>query len=251
MTTKTTPPSLDEKLAAVPDTLLPADDDRDRGRWWLWVAVVAVVVAIGGVLWIATTATTAQTELATTTGQRDAAVVQSVSLAEQVRQACASGALAPSDSLCARAAQVQAQPIPGPAGPAGAPGSSGAPGPSGPPGPPGPSGIPGPPGEPGADGQPPPCLAEAGQCVGPQGSTGSPGPAGPQGEPGPAGPQGEPGAPGAPGSPPASFTFIDADGRAQTCTRDPGSPDTAATYTCTASGGDTGFIPGIQLMRGP
>lgn len=105
----------------------------------------------------------------------------------------------------------------GPAGPRGRPGEGerGPPGPSGPPGPPGPEGEPGQPGGPGPTGPP-----------------GEPGEAGPQGEPGPAGPTGETGPQGEPGEPPASFTFEDALGRDQVCTRDPESPDSAPTYTC-------------------
>lgn len=57
------------------------------------------------------------------------------------------------------------------------------------------------------------------------------GPAGPSGAPGetvagPAGPIGPP------GPPPASWTYTDAMGTSHTCSRDSGSPDEAATYTC-------------------
>jgi len=68
-----------------------------------------------------------------------------------------------------------------------------------------------------------------------------PGPAGPAGQDGQDGQDGADGAPGATGPagpagpPPAGFTFVDNRGRTQTCTRDAGSPDDAATYTCTTS----------------
>jgi hypothetical protein len=84
-------------------------------------------------------------------------------------------------------------PIPGPAGPSGAPGQSGAPGS---PGVPGVSGAPGRSGAPGAPGAP-----------GPAGATGPAGPVGPQGEAGPTGPQGSTGKDGADGHPPAGWTF--------------------------------------------
>lgn len=102
---------------------------------------------------------------------------------------------------------------PGPAGPAGAPGSTGSPGLAGPTGPPGP------PGENGQDGEP-----------GAPGRDGAPGPSGPTGPPGPAG---APGPPGSAGPPPAGWTWTDALGRTQWCTRDTTSPDTAPTYRCT------------------
>ena len=109
-------------------------------------------------------------------------------------------------------------------------------------GPVGPQGPEGPPGEDGVDGTTPPCLAEPGQCRGADG-TGVPGPPGPTGPPGPPGvdgvdgqdgQDGTPGQDGADGRPPAGWTWVDGDGRTQSCSRDPGSPDEAPTYTCTA-----------------
>ncbi len=104
----------------------------------------------------------------------------------------------------------------GPRGDTGSTGQPGQPGVPGPPGTPGTDGATGAPGGPGTDGQP-----------------GEPGPAGSQGDPGPAGSQGERGAPGANGEPPAGWTWLDGDGRTQSCTREPESPDTAPTYRCT------------------
>ena len=136
------------------------------------------------------------------------------------------------------------------AGPAGVAGERGAAGPAGPPGPPGAdSTVPGPQGPPGADSTVPgpagpagpPGLPGADSTVpGPQGPAGAdstvPGPAG---APGPAGPSGEPGPAGPPGQPPAGFTITDPVLGDRNCTRDPGSPDNAATYTCTAALGDS------------
>jgi len=82
-------------------------------------------------------------------------------------------------------------------------------------GPPGPIGAAGAPGTAGQDGQP--------------GTTGAPGPTGPPG------PAGSPGPSGAPGQPLASWTWTSALGIRYTCSRDPGSPDVAPSYTCTAT----------------
>ncbi|MGL5910927.1 MAG: hypothetical protein ACRCZP_13045 [Phycicoccus sp.] len=127
-------------------------------------------------------------------------------------------------AACATAAQVASAPaesptdgLPGRPGVAGPPGTPGVPGAGGAdstvPGPEGPAGSAGGDGQPGTAGQ----DGEAGQdgTAGADGAPGAPGPAG------------------TPGRPPAGFTFIDPDGRQQTCARDAGSPDDAATYTCT------------------
>lgn len=99
----------------------------------------------------------------------------------------------------------------------------------------GPQGPPGQDGADGADGQTPPCMSEPSQCRGPVG------PAGPPGE------DGQDGVDGADGQPPAGWTWTDAAGREQSCTRDADSPDEAPTYTCTAEPPQTG-VP--QLGRG-
>lgn len=111
-----------------------------------------------------------------------------------------------------------AVPTPGERGPAGV---SGVPGRDGLPGLPGPSGAPGTPGAPGVNGQ-------AGQ----PGTSGVPGV---PGTPGKDGQDGVPGQPGQDGRPPAGWTWTDADGRAQNCTRNASSPDSAPTYSCSAS----------------
>jgi hypothetical protein len=104
-------------------------------------------------------------------------------------------------------------------------------------GPSGAEGVPGAPGLPGTSGTP----GAAGQAGangingtnGANGTDGLPGPSGSagiqgdKGDKGDTGVKGDKGDTGAQGAPPASFTFS-----GQTCTRDPGSPDNAATYTC-------------------
>lgn len=107
----------------------------------------------------------------------------------------------------------------GPVGAAGLPGVPGAPGTAGTPGAAGSAGADGVQGAPGAAGLP-----------GANGIDGANGTNGADGSPGPAGPAGAQGSPGAAGKPPASFTFSN-----QTCTRDAGSPDDAATYTCSVN----------------
>lgn len=102
-------------LAAIPDTRLRDDDDRDRGRWWLIALVLLVLLAIGGVAYIASGANTA-------TDQRDTAIDQKLDLATQVAQACASGQIPPTDRLCTKAADAVADPVPGRDGTSGAEG---------------------------------------------------------------------------------------------------------------------------------
>lgn len=108
--------------------------------------------------------------------------------------------------------------------------------------------------------------SDAGAVVGPQGAVGATGPAGadgrgiksvstaggqltvtytdgttadagplPAGPPGPTGPTGPQGVQGPPGSPPAGWTWTDELGRTYHCQRDPSSPDTAPTYTCSTA----------------
>lgn len=63
------------------------------------------------------------------------------------------------------------------------------------------------------------------------GTTANAGPL-PAGPPGPTGPQG---VQGPPGSPPAGWTWTDELGRTYHCQRDPSSPDSAPTYTCSTA----------------
>lgn len=208
-------PDLTSRLAAVPDTLTP-DDERDRGRWWIWALVLVAGVAIAGVVWLVTSGNTATT-------QRDAAASKVLDLAGQVRQACATGQLPATDRLCFAAAEAQAQPIPAP-GAEGKPGLPGLDGRDGRDGQDGVDGKPGLDGKPGTDGSP-----------GKDGVDGADGQPGTDGRDGPA------------GKPPAGFTFVDQAGRTQACTRDPGSPDEAATYTCTAAAGGPGSPTAMRL----
>lgn len=128
--------------------------------------------------------------------------------------------------------------------------------PPGIPGPTGAAGTDGRDGRDGTDGTTAPCATEPAQCRGEPGRTGPPGDTGEVGETGPPGQDatGVPGQPGVPGQtgqkgdtgqqgpPVASWTWTDADGRQQSCTRDVGSPDSAPTYTCTAPSPEpTGF----------
>lgn len=190
---------------------------RTLVRRILEVLVVAIVV------YLAFEQITSQFEANQATEEKVAVQQQAKSLAEQVAEACAKGGQAAAElgAACQQAAEVQQA-------------AAAAPGPPGELGPRGPKGDKG---DPGADGQSPPCLADPPHCQGADGqdgvpgSAGVPGPAGPQGEPGPAGVDGQDGAP---GHPPAGWTWVDGDGRQQSCTRDPGSPGSAPTYTCTA-----------------
>lgn len=109
--------------------------------------------------------------------------------------------------------------------------------PPGIPGPTGPSGRDGANGRDGRDGVTPVCMSEPPQC---RGADGEPGEAGASGTPGQDGQNGQDGTPGKDGQdgvdgrPPTSWTWIDGDGRTQSCARDASSPDASPTYTCTA-----------------
>jgi len=106
--------------------------------------------------------------------------------------------------------------------------------------------IPGPEGRPGRDGRDgvdgrdgkdgvtPACVTEPSQCRGESGAPGTPGQNGQPGKDGADGKDGRDGTNGVDGQPPASWTWTDNAGRTQTCTRNPDSPDSAPTYTCTA-----------------
>jgi hypothetical protein len=141
----------------------------------------------------------------------------------------------------------------------------GEPGAAGPPGVDGRDGANGLDGKNGADGTTPPCLGEPRQCRGDDGrngldgtdATGEPGLPGEQGQPGrdatgvpgPPGPTGEKGDTGQAGVPPAGWTWVDSEGRQQSCARDTGSPDSAPTYTCTAPSPEPTGLP--ILRRSP
>lgn len=105
------------------------------------------------------------------------------------------------------------------------------PGVPGPTGPPGPAGRDGANGRDGRDGITPACVSEPPQCRGVDGDSGTAGQAGKDGQDGAPGKDGRDGVN---GQPPASWTWVDGEGRTQSCARDTSSPDTEPKYTCTA-----------------
>lgn len=212
---------------------------RKRNLYAALAGMTAAAMLIGAFLWGAAMAQRSEVSSA-----------NAVTLAEQVKQACATGQLVIDErNLCSKAESVAAAPaelVPGPPGPKGEDGKDGEPGPQGPPGPAGKNGADGGPGPAGADGAAGPAGADglngAPGAVGPAGADGVPGP------PGPAGPAGEPGADGAPGPigpvgpagpagatgpAPSSFTFTDRTGQTYTCTPN---PPGSTTYTCQSDG---------------
>lgn len=158
-------------------------------------------------------------------------------LAEQVKQACATDQLTGNDrNLCEKAAAVAASPeklVPGPPGPQGADGKQGQPGPQGVAGAKGDIGAAGASGSSGATGANGLDSSVPGPPgpVGPQGESGSAGATGATGAQGPAGNDGQDGAA---GQSPSSFTFTDKTGTAYKCTPN---PPGSSTYTCASDGG--------------
>lgn len=210
------------------------DARRKRNIYAVVAAVLVALLLIGTFIWGALWAQ-----------RSEVASSNAVTLAEQVKEACATGQLVVDErNLCSKAQAVAESPaelVPGPPGPKGADGKDGEPGPPGPQGPQGVAGLAGASGAPGASGADGlNGAAGADGLNGAPGADGAPGPAGPpgpQGEPGPigpAGPAGPAGADGATGPSPASFTFTDKTGTTYTCVPN---PPGSATYTCEASGG--------------
>lgn len=211
---------------------------RKRNLYAVGAGFMTAVLLIGVFLW------------GTAASQRGEVLASNtLTLAEQVKQACATGQLVIDDqNLCEKADQIAAAPaelVPGPPGPKGSDGTDGDPGPTGPSGPPGkdstvpgPVGPVGPPGPQGEQG-----VMGASGVQGPQGMAGLdssvPGPQGPQGVAGPAGPpgangvDGTDGEDGTDGQTPTSFTFTDKTGTTYTCTPN---PPGSSTYTCSADG---------------
>lgn len=185
-----------------------AADDAGRPHRGLWVLLgvilVALVITGGAVMTLY-----GSVEDLTTEADDNARVAQT--LARQVEGLGGTPAVQP--------------PVPGERGAPGEQGSQGVPG------------------RDGRDGTTPACLSEPPQCRGSSGEPGPPGTNGVDGQPGQPGQngtngldgqQGKDGRDGVDGQPPASWTWIDGEGRTQSCTRDAGSPDAAPTYTCTA-----------------
>lgn len=197
----------------------------DRGRVWLWVcAGVALIGLLAMAVAFFSYRSTMSDEIDGLESQVVANARDARALADQVEDLGAVPVVDP--------------PQPGDPGPQGDPGEVGPPGRDGDPGPAGPPGSTGPAGPSG-----PP---------GPAGSAGDSGPPGPQGDPGPAGVDGQPGAAGADGAdgqPPASWTWTDSEGRTQSCARDPDSPDSAPTYTCSAEPPPE-TVPGLPIRIG-
>lgn len=217
---------VNRQLSLVDDTP-PSKSERDRGRVAA-LGILLLVLLVGGGIYVL--ATRGQD----TEDQRDAAAGQVIDLATQIQQQCAAGRLDADGPLCTQADVAVVEPIPGAPG---VPGSDGAPGLPGRDGADGRDGAPGTDGAPGVNG-----------TAGTPGLDGAPGSDGAPGEPGE---DGQDGTDGTPGEPPAGFSFVDGTGTQQTCSRDPGSPDDAAFYTCTAAAEDGGApeVSTLTLMR--
>lgn len=175
-------------------------------------------------------ATTANETRDQTQTALDQTAAQAKSLAEQIRDECAAGRL--QGPVCAAADDVAEAPVPTPAPPvAGRDGRDGTDGRNG------------------TDGITPPCLATPEQCQGRDGTDGRDGADGRDGTDGQDGQDGQDGAGGPPGPPPAGFSIVEDDGTTKRCARDPGSPDAAATYTCTTTGQGTPTpASGVRLL---
>lgn len=208
---------------------------RKRNLYAALTGMLTAALLIGVFLW--GTAAAQRSEVASS---------NAATLAEQVKQACATEQLVVDNrNLCEKAEAVAASPeelVPGPPGPQGADGKQGPAGPQGVVGAKGDTGTSGAAGSAGATGAngangldsavpgPPGPVGPQGES-GAAGVAGAAGAAGPQGEQGPAGSDG---AAGAAGQSPSSFTFTDKTGTKYTCVPN---PPGSSTYTCESSGG--------------
>lgn len=224
------------ETSMLPPVEQAAEDARDtRGTRWL---KILVGLAVLGVLLLGLGFAISWQASSARDGEQNDAIRtlsgQGTALQDQVRSLGAVPVVTP-EQLAGPAGVAGERGATGAAGAQGLPGADstvpgpqGAPGVSGSPGEPGSPGVPGTPGQDGATGP-----------QGPAGAPGAdstvPGPQGQQGETGPAGP------------PPAGFTIEDPLLGARSCTRDPGSPDNAATYTCTAALGDPSSVRLMSL----
>lgn len=199
---------------------------RKRNLYAALTGMVTAALLIGVFLWGAAAAQRSEVSSS-----------NAATLAEQVKQACATEQLVVDNrNLCEKAEAVAASPeklVPGPPGPQGADGKQGPPGPQGVVGAKGDTGTSGAAGSSGASGANGLDSSVPGPPgpVGPQGEAGSAGATGPQGAQGPAGNDGRDGAA---GQSPSSFTFTDKTGTAYTCAPN---PPGSSTYTCEAKGG--------------
>jgi hypothetical protein len=198
---------------------------RDR-RWRRWMTGIAVWLSLSVAgLFVAAALLYAHSQ--TSVEQQSSAADAAQMLAAQVRGLGATPVVAPPTAI---EGPPGVQGAAGRNGANGQPGGGGQPGAQGQPGQSGatgPVGSTGPSGSPGVGGQP-----------GPNGNDGAAGEQGPQGI---AGPQG---ADGQPGQPPAGWKWTDTEsGATFTCSRDPGSPDDAPTYTCNSDQPPTTTTP--------
>jgi hypothetical protein len=162
--------------------------ERAKVPHWPYVVVAVSAAVMAAVLAWAVFYGSGQRE------QNEASTAEKVTLAEQVRQACAAGGEAAKElgDACSKAREITERPV-------GEKGDPGATGPRGPQGIQGARGPQGPPGLRGQAGATPPCMLVSTRCQGRPGATGQPGsegvagPQGKDGEAGPAGPQGEQG----------------------------------------------------------
>ncbi|MGZ3140789.1 hypothetical protein ACVDFE_02050 [Lentzea chajnantorensis] len=181
-----------------------AEDARDRkGHRWMWVGLAA---ALAGLVWLAIANISHTNEISALDQQQRAAAEAAQTLAGQVRELGGTPAVQP--------------PAPGERGEQGTPGRDGVNG------------------RDGTNGVTPACVFESSQCRGESGRDGQNGADGKDGKDGTNGVDGKDGLDGQPGRdgvPPAGWSWVDGDGRTQSCARDAGSPDTAPTYTCTAA----------------
>jgi hypothetical protein len=214
-----------------------ARDDASHRWFFVGMAVMLLGVVTLAVLYFAQASSINDTksELATVSGIAQQAISTGHTLSDQVTKLGGTPAVQP----------PPADSVPGAPGTPGAAGATGATGGLGPQGPKGDTGaagatpstdfllslirplipapVPGPPGVTGTQGDP-------GQSV--TGPAGPAGPAGANGADGAPGAAGADGARGPTGPPVYSWTYADALGGQHTCTRDVGSPDAQATYTC-------------------
>lgn len=203
----------------------PENPDLPAKKTMTWVALVLGVLALvwAGYLQVQNHKKAETATQSATAGQ---------DLATQVQAACAQGGdvarkLGP---ICQKAADVKANPAPGPTGDVGPQGPQGDQGPPGVPGvqgPKGDTGVSGAAGETGVSGP----GGDTG-ATGPTGDTGSQGPKGDTGAQGDQGDQGPAGTRGSDGAPPAGWTWTDpVTGITYSCTRS-NTDDAAPTYNC-------------------
>lgn len=197
-------PRQKHRLLARPE---PIEREEPRVvRWFPWIIITLGLFAVAAAMLLTRQVGEAETERVTATAT-------ALSLADQINAECAAGRLA--GAICTQAEQVPDVVTPPAAAAILVPV----------------------PGEDGIDGVTPPCLFEPGQCRGQDGVsvTGVPGTPGRDGADGKDGINGTDGSNGTSGSPAQTVVESNTDGSSRTCEREPGSPNTAPTYTCVSS----------------